>query len=88
MIRSWVGDHVKRELAGYNILAATRRRPAPSGPQVTPAGFLLSPSGLGSALRGSKAFQALGYPCGIPYLPSGQQVMPAGIFLGFNSSHP
>ena len=30
----------------YDILAATRRRPAPSGPQVTPAGFLFGPAGL------------------------------------------
>ena len=28
------------------LLAATRWRPAPSGPQVTPAGFLFGPAGL------------------------------------------
>ena len=29
-----------------STLAAARRRPAPSGPQVTPAGFLFGPAGL------------------------------------------
>ena len=82
------------------ILAATRRRPAPSGPQVAPVGILLAPTRLRSPLRGS--FRPSGPPFGPqvtptwillnpvgPESPSGPHVGPAGHLSALRAArHP
>ena len=72
----------------YIRLAASRRRPAPSGPQVAPAGLLFGPSGLMSPLRGSlSTLWTLCNPCGTSTQPFGLQITPNGFLSWSFRSH-